>query len=188
MQYKTLFIAIAALVTIGCGKEGSKTASSTASASSNASSSGTQNTRSSSSASGTKAGIDAVGQAFASAKSAKDEAALKSLFPSDELFESYLTCPTDKGPYAGLRKSRATGGRKGKFDGDKLTFKSTKAVPEKTRDFKAGDKLDKCKVLKDFTFSQADLVFDLEKEGQTKEVSEGSYFVQFDGKWYLLAM
>ena len=190
MRYTPLMIGLTALLMIGCGKNDANTTSTatTATASGNTNQSATSKSGSSTAASGPKTGIDGIGQAFATAKSANDDAALKALFPSDELFESFLTCPTDKGPYEGLRKSRAAGGREGKFDGDKLTFKSAKAIPRKTKAFKAGEKLDECKVIKDFTFSKADLVFDLEKDGQTKEVSEGSYFVQFDGKWFLLAM
>jgi hypothetical protein len=148
----------------------------------------TQDTDHSATSTDAHGSIVSLAKAFANAKSSNNAKAIEALYPSDELFESFLKCPVDDGPYARMRKNREDAGRNHRLDGGKLTFVAAKKDLLKSRAFKAGEALDECEVLQDMTWITVDLVFEVERGGTLGEAKASSYLGKFAGRWYLLGM
>ena len=128
-----------------------------------------------------------VGKAFVEAVNSGDAAAIKALFPSDEVLKGAMECKDTK-VFDRIKKTREKFSegilKEDDLKGAKLEWVG--AEDRKSKKAKKGEEKDGCKYLVDVEMLRQKWKFKITKDGKSEDEGEGVRVVSFDGKWYLL--
>jgi hypothetical protein len=131
---------------------------------------------------------EAVGKAFVEAVNAGDPAAVKAVFPTDELLKASIECKETK------MFERVAKGRDGMvkemgddLKGVKLEWKGTTAGKEET--LAAGSEKEGCKAKVDVVMAKHKWQFAMTKDGKSEDEGEGVRLIKLgDNGWFLFSM